>query len=78
MHYIYVMDNTSKIINIAKLAKAADVSYFQIYRRNNGETSKPLDPKSRTRLFNALMKDVKAFAKELGFEVTFRRTEDPL
>ncbi len=66
----------SKIINISKLAEAAKIPYFRIYRRKSGETKKSLDVKDETKLFNALMREVKAYADDLGFEVNFNRKED--
>lgn len=70
------MFNT-KLINISKLAQTAKVPYFQIYRRQNGETKRDLPLNTRTKLFNALWKDVKAIADALGFEVSATRKEDP-
>jgi hypothetical protein len=65
----------SKLINISKLAQKAGVPYFQIYRRQNGETQKELPPNTRTKLFNALWKEVKDIADDLGFTVTATRKD---
>jgi hypothetical protein len=61
---------------MSRLAKKAGVPYFQIYRRQTGETKRKLSPNDRTRLFNALLKDVKVIAKDLGFEVSANRKAD--
>jgi hypothetical protein len=66
----------TKFIKITELAKSAKVPYFQIYRRQNGETKRELPVNTRTKIFNAFWKEVKAFADVLGFDVTATRRED--
>lgn len=66
----------SKLIKISRLADLAKVPYFQIYRRQNGNTKTELPLNTRTKLFNALWREVKIIANDLGFEVTANRKED--
>lgn len=65
------------MINIRKLSELAKVPYFMIYRWKTGERKRYLPLNVRTKVFNALWKDVKAIAEDLGFEVTATRKEDP-
>lgn len=76
MGHIYIEMFNTKLINISKLAQMAKVPYFQIYRRQNGETKRELPTNTRTKLFNTLWKEVKVIANDLGFEVTANRKED--
>ena len=69
--YICAMPlNKLSLINLTKLAKAAKVNYFKIYFRKNGTTKMELDQNDKTKIVNAIHKDIKPLFEELGFEVT--------
>ena len=70
----------SDIINLKRLAEVSGISYNTLYGMKIGRTGKrtKLSVSDRTKLANALLKELKPTFEELGFEVVMNRTEDPL
>lgn len=63
----------SELISIKKLTEKADVGYFALYQRQRGLYKKPLPQPWKTKVLNALMKDIIPFVRDLGFEITLRK-----
>jgi hypothetical protein len=61
----------TKMINVRELCRVGGVSIFKIYNRRHVKTLKPIDLVDRTKLLNALIKEVTKFSKELGFQISF-------
>jgi len=69
--------NKLTLINLSKLSKAAKVNYFKIYFRKNGTTKMELDQNDKTKIVNAIHKDIKPLFEELGFEITVVPIQSP-
>ena len=59
----------SKTIALRALTDLAGVNYFTLYRRKVGMYKSDMDPNTKTKLANALVKDIEPFMKDLGFKV---------
>lgn len=62
----------SKIISVRALCELAKVDYFVLYRRKTGVYKTDMKTNVRTRLVNALIKDIEPFINDLGFEVAIK------
>jgi hypothetical protein len=67
----------SKIIKLNALSKIAGVSSYKLYERKHSRVKGELELVERTKLLNTLIEHVVAFAKDLGFEITFSLQESP-
>jgi hypothetical protein len=63
----------TKMINVRELSKVSGVSIHKIYNRRHTKIEKPLEVVDRTKMLNALTKEVIKFSKDLGFEITFHQ-----
>lgn len=59
----------SKIISIRQLCKLAGIDYFTIYRRKIAAYKSDLDDNTKTKVANALIKDIAPFLEDLGYDV---------
>lgn len=59
----------SEIISVTPLCKLAKVDPFKIYRRQKGIYQKPISLNDRTKLMNALLRDIEPFVNDLGFDL---------
>ena len=59
----------SKIIKLSALSRLSGVHYMRVYRRKTGFHKSDIDLDDRTKLVNALVKDLKPFMDSLGFEM---------
>lgn len=62
----------STVISIRQLTSLARMNYFKLYNRQKGIYTKPLSLDDRTKLLNALIKDISPFVADLGFEITVK------
>lgn len=69
------MFKKSKIISIQYLAKMAGVPYWKIYNRKTGSTERRMDLADRTKLANALQKELMPIFKDLGFTITIQQVQ---
>lgn len=69
----------TKIINLKRLADISGISYNTLYGMKIGRTGKrtPMSAADKTKLANALMKELKITFVDLGFEINLNRTEVP-
>jgi hypothetical protein len=65
----------SSIINIKQLCRLAKINYFSLYMRQRGEYKSDLSLDKKTKVVNALVKDIEPFIRDLGFDVTITRRE---
>lgn len=63
----------TEVIKIKTLCKQANIGYFKLYFRKNGQgknlRQSELSLNDRTDLLNALMKDITPFVNDLGFDL---------
>ena len=59
----------SETINLSALCDLAGIHYMKVYRRKTGFHKSDLSLDDRTKLANALVKDLKPFAENLGYEL---------
>ena len=64
----------STVISIRQLAKLAGINYFSLYMRKKGEYKSELSADVKTKIANALVKDITPFLNDLGFDVDITRT----
>ena len=60
----------SKTIKLIQLAELANIKYSELYNRKTGLYKRQLMANEKTRIANALVKDIKSFMDDLGYEVT--------
>jgi len=60
----------SKIIKLSALSRLSGVHYMRVYRRKTGFHQSEISLDDRTKLVNALVKDIKPFMDTLGFELS--------
>lgn len=65
----------SSILNIKKLCQLAKISYFSLYMRTKGRYKSDLSLERKTKIVNALIKDITPFVNDLGFDVAITRIE---
>lgn len=58
-----------KTINLKALCEMAKINYHRIYWRTQGEPKGQLPLIDRTKVANTLIKDIKPFLADLGFDV---------
>lgn len=63
----------SSIIKVKVLAKLAKINYFSIYMRQRGKYKSELPLEMKTKVVNALIKDITPFVNDLGFEISISR-----
>ena len=63
----------TKMINVRELSRVSGVSIHKVYNRRHTRIDKPLDVVDRTKMLNALTKEVVKFSKDLGFDITFHQ-----
>lgn len=66
----------SSIISLQALAKLSGVNYYTVYRRRFGIYKKDMKLTQRTKLANAIMKDIGPFINDLGFEISIKPLKD--
>lgn len=66
----------SKIISLQALSDMAGVNYFTVYRRRYGIYKSDIPLTKRTKLANAIMKDIGPFMNDLGFEIAIKPLKD--
>lgn len=67
----------SKIISLRELCVMAKVNYFTVYRRRFGIYQSPITLVDRTKLANAVMRDIGPFMSDLGFDIAIKPLADP-
>lgn len=65
-----------KIINLTQLANLSKVSYAKLYFRKNGEIKSELDLNDRTKIVNAIHKEIEPLFSDLGFSVEINQKVD--
>jgi hypothetical protein len=63
----------TSIISIKTLAKLAKINYFSLYQRQRGKYKSELPLDMKTKVVNALIKDITPLVNYLGFEITISR-----
>lgn len=66
----------SKILKIRVLATLAKINYFSLYQRQKGVYKSDLSADGKTKVMNALIKDLEPFINDLGFSIKITRTAD--
>lgn len=64
-----------KILNLTKLAELSKVSYQKIYFRATGYVKEDMTHQDRTRIVNAIYKEIGPLFEELGFELSYKQKE---
>lgn len=67
----------STVISLRRLAELAKINYFVIYRRRTGAYKSDIQPNDKTRIANALIKDIAPFLSDLGYDVTIKPLGSP-
>lgn len=66
----------SKILKIRVLAVLAKINYFSLYQRQKGVYKSDLSADNKTKVMNALLKDLEPFVNDLGFSIKVTRTTE--
>lgn len=66
---------TSKTINLKALCEKAKINYHRLYWRTKGDPKGQLPLIDRTKVANALVKDITPFLSDLGFDVSITQKE---
>lgn len=65
----------SSVISLKQLCALAKVNYFSVYQRKSGKYKSELSLDLKTKVANALIKDITPFLIDLGFDVSLTRRD---